>query len=63
MTLWRKLRSERGSALVEVSLLIFVFGMPLQILVALVAVGLALVALPGDVTNLVGRAMTQIFGA
>jgi hypothetical protein len=31
MTLWRKLRSERGSALVEVSLLIFVFGMPLLI--------------------------------
>jgi hypothetical protein len=25
-------------------------------------VGLALVALPGDVTNLVGRAMTQVFG-
>jgi flagellar biosynthetic protein FliR len=41
---------------------VFVFGMPLQILVALFAVGLALVALPGDVTNLVGRAMTQVFG-
>ena len=34
---------------------VFVFGMPLQILVALLAVGLALVALPGDVTNLVGQ--------
>ena len=42
---------------------VFVFGFPLQILIALLAVGLALVALPGDVTNLVGRAMTQIFGA
>jgi flagellar biosynthesis protein FliR len=42
---------------------VFVFGFPLQILVALLAVGLALIALPGDVTNLVGRAMTQIFGA
>jgi len=42
---------------------VFVFGFPLQILVALLAVGLALVALPGDVTNLVGRATTQIFGA
>jgi hypothetical protein len=28
----------------------------------LFAVGLALVALPSDVTNLVGRAMTQVFG-
>jgi flagellar biosynthetic protein FliR len=42
---------------------VFVFGFPLQILIALLAVGLALVALPGDVTNLVGRAMTQLFGA
>jgi flagellar biosynthetic protein FliR len=42
---------------------VFVFGMPLQILVALFAVGLALIALPGDVTNLVGRAMTQVFGS
>ena len=42
---------------------VFVFGFPLQILIALLAVGLALVALPGDVTNLVGRATTQIFGA
>jgi flagellar biosynthetic protein FliR len=41
---------------------VFVFGMPLQVLVALFAVGLALVALPSDVTNLVGRAMTQVFG-
>ena len=42
---------------------VFVFGMPLQVLLALVAVGLALVALPGDVTNLVGRATSQLFGA
>jgi flagellar biosynthesis protein FliR len=41
---------------------VFVFGFPLQILLALLAVGLALVALPGDVTNLVGRSMTQVFG-
>jgi flagellar biosynthesis protein FliR len=41
---------------------VFVFGMPLQILLALSAVGLALFALPADVTNLVGRATSQIFG-
>ncbi len=41
---------------------VFVFGFPLQILVALVAVGMALVALPSDVTNLVGRATAQLFG-
>ncbi len=41
---------------------VFVFGFPLQILTALLAVGLALVALPEDVTNLVGRAVTQVFG-
>jgi flagellar biosynthetic protein FliR len=42
---------------------VFVFGFPLQILIALLAVSLALAALPGDVTNLVGRATSQIFGA
>lgn len=42
---------------------VFVFGFPLQILLALVAVGLALVALPSAVTNLVGRATAQLFGA
>lgn len=41
---------------------VFVFGFPLQILLALAGVGLALVAMPGDVTNLVGRATTQLFG-
>jgi flagellar biosynthesis protein FliR len=41
---------------------VFVFGMPLQILLALLAVGVAIVALPGDVDTLVGRAMTQLFG-
>ena len=41
---------------------VFVFGMPLQILVALIGVGLAIMALPNDVANLVGRAMTQLFG-
>jgi flagellar biosynthetic protein FliR len=41
---------------------VFVFGMPLQVVVALVGVGVALVALPGDVVSLVGRAMSQLFG-
>lgn len=41
---------------------VFVFGFPLQILVALSAVGLILVALPGDITSLAGRATAQIFG-
>jgi len=42
---------------------VFVFGMPLQILLALLGVGIAIAALPSDVVNLVGRAMTQLFGA
>lgn len=42
---------------------VFVFGFPLQILLALAAVGLALVALPSAVTNLVGRSTVQLFGA
>jgi flagellar biosynthetic protein FliR len=41
---------------------VFVFGMPLQILVGLTAVGVAIAALPNDVTNLIARAMTQLFG-
>lgn len=41
---------------------VFVFGMPLQILVALIGVGAAIVALPSDLINLVGRAMAQLFG-
>jgi len=41
---------------------VFVFGMPLQILVALIGVGAAIVALPSDVVNLVGRAIGQLFG-
>jgi flagellar biosynthetic protein FliR len=41
---------------------VFVFGMPLQILVGISAVGIALAALPNDITNLVTRAMTQLFG-
>jgi hypothetical protein len=36
--------------------------MPLQIAVALIGVGVAIVALPSDVVNLVGRSMTQLFG-
>lgn len=42
---------------------VFVFGMPLQILVGLIGVSVAIVALPDDVINLVGRAMGQLFGA
>jgi flagellar biosynthetic protein FliR len=41
---------------------VFVFGFPLQILVALTAVGVALAALPSTVTNLVGQATSQLFG-
>lgn len=41
---------------------VFVFGFPLQIFVAVVCVGLALIALPTDVTNLVGHATTQLLG-
>jgi flagellar biosynthetic protein FliR len=41
---------------------VFVFGMPLQIAVALIGVGAAIVALPNDIVNLVGRAMAQLFG-
>ena len=41
---------------------VFVFGFPLQILLALLAVGLALVALPEDVVNLVARSISQVFG-
>lgn len=41
---------------------VFVFGMPLQILVAIFSVGVAILAMPGDLTNLVARAFTQLFG-
>ncbi len=41
---------------------VFVFGMPLQVLIALIGVSVALVALPNDVMNLVGRAISQLFG-
>jgi len=41
---------------------VFVFGFPLQITMALLGVGLALVALPADVVNLVGRATSQLYG-
>ncbi|MDA8080393.1 MAG: flagellar biosynthetic protein FliR, partial [Actinomycetota bacterium] len=42
---------------------VFVFGMSLQVAVALVVVSVALIALPGDVSNLVGKAIAQLFGA
>jgi flagellar biosynthetic protein FliR len=42
---------------------VFAFGFPLQILLAIAAVGLSLVALPSAVTNLVGRATVQLFGS
>jgi len=41
---------------------VFVFGMPLQILIALVGVSVALIALPNDVMNLASRAIAQLFG-
>lgn len=41
---------------------VFVFGMPLQIIMALIGVSVAIVALPGDIVTLVGRAMSQLFG-
>ncbi|HUZ41996.1 MAG TPA: flagellar biosynthetic protein FliR [Acidimicrobiales bacterium] len=41
---------------------VFIFGMPLQILMTLIGVSVALMALPNDVINLVGRAMTQLVG-
>lgn len=41
---------------------VFMLGFPLQILLVLAGLGLALVALPSDVTNLVGRGLSQLFG-
>jgi flagellar biosynthesis protein FliR len=41
---------------------VFVFGMPLQIIVALIGVGVAIAVLPSEVTNLVGQGMAQLFG-
>ncbi len=41
---------------------VFVFGMPLQIIMALVGVSVSMVALPNDVATLVGRAASQLFG-
>jgi len=41
---------------------VFVFGMPLQIVMALIGVSVAIVALPNDIVTLVGRAMSQLVG-
>jgi flagellar biosynthesis protein FliR len=41
---------------------VFVFGFPVQILVGLAAIGVAVFALPSTLTNLVGQAMSQLFG-
>ena len=41
---------------------VFILGFPLQILLVLGGLGLAMVALPSDVTNLVTRSMSQLFG-
>lgn len=41
---------------------VFVFGMPLQIVMALIGVSVSLIALPNDVVSLVSRAMSQLFG-
>lgn len=41
---------------------IYMLGFPLQVLLVLGGLGLAMVALPSDVTNLVGRGVSQLFG-
>lgn len=41
---------------------VFVFGMPLQIVMALIGVSVAIEVLPGDIMTLVGHAMSQLFG-
>jgi flagellar biosynthetic protein FliR len=41
---------------------VFVLGFPLQILLVLGGLGLAVVALPSDVSNLVARGVSQLFG-
>ena len=41
---------------------IYMLGFPLQILLVLGGLGLAIVALPSDVTNLVARGVSQLFG-
>ena len=42
---------------------VYVLGMPLQIVIGLVGVGAVIATLPGNVTNLVGRALAQLFGS
>ena len=41
---------------------VYMLGFPLQILLVLGGLGLAMIALPSDVTNLVGRGVSQLFG-
>jgi flagellar biosynthetic protein FliR len=41
---------------------VFSLGFPFQLLLGLITLGLALVALPADVSNLVSRAAGQLFG-
>ena len=41
---------------------VYMLGFPLQILLVFAGLGLAIVALPSDVTNLVGRGVSQLFG-
>ncbi len=41
---------------------VFALGLPLQLLLVLAGLGLAVIALPGDVTNLVDRGLAQLFG-
>ncbi len=41
---------------------VYMLGFPLQILLVLGGLGLAVVALPSDVTNLVERGVSQLFG-
>lgn len=41
---------------------VFIFGMPLQVAIALIGVSVAVVALPSDVLNLTSKALSQLFG-
>ncbi len=41
---------------------VFIFGMPLQVGVGLLSVAVAMVTIPNDLTNLVARAVGQMFG-
>lgn len=41
---------------------VFIFGMPIQVGIALLSVSIAIKVIPNDISNLVARGVTQIFG-